>query len=380
MTPITSAHRSGQVGIALGLVLSLPAFAVKVPAAGTFAGLSLRVANAEAPPGGTIQLKVLVTEPRPIIIGHPQFSFAPRLSVLGVLLPGSPDAAGAAVIQGGNASVRVVSPSGKLGLSTTAPVLAITLAVPAPTPVGSSSPLTLDPAASSWLDPAGQLYTQQIRQGTFVARGLISINDVLPGGGFLPAGSVVTVVGLGFQPGVLAEIDGFAIASVTWVDSTRIDIVTASAGQLDGKKVTIVNPDRTRAAYFSYLRATALGTSSRPLLAATEPIYPVQPNLSGSFTNPQPAAGTFLGLALQNPNATGATVAVELLDAGGVVASSSLVLPPRSEIVREASELLTGVIPQAGSVLRITASAPIQMVGLAGNENDGSVTPLLPAP
>jgi len=34
-----------------------------------------------------------------------------------------------------------------------------------------------------------------------MAKGAVSITDVLPGGGFSAGGSLVAVVGIGFQPG-----------------------------------------------------------------------------------------------------------------------------------------------------------------------------------
>lgn len=363
-----------RAAAALALAFAFPALAND-----TFTGVSLRVLNEDAPPGGAVQMKVTVTEPTPIIIGGGLNSFGPALgAVMGVLLPSSPDAGGAAVIQGHNVMVRAQSPSGNLGLSTGVPAIVVTIAVPATTPLGATAPLTLDPAWSFWLDPSGQPYAQEIRQGSFLAAGTVSINDVLPGGGFLRAGSVITVVGLGFQPGASVEIDGIAVASTTWVSPNRLDVATGADGQLDGKRVRVRNPDLSRASYFSYLRATSLGTTARPLLAATEPIYPVQPQTTGFVATPAPAAGKFVGLALQNPSAAPATVSVALIGAGSVVASTSLTLPSRTEVVREASELLSGVIPQAGTTLRVTADVPVQILGLAGDDNDGSVAPLLP--
>ncbi|HMC33826.1 MAG TPA: hypothetical protein VKH65_05450, partial [Myxococcales bacterium] len=92
-----------------------------------------------------------------------------------------------------------------------------------------------------------------------------------------------------------------------------------------------------------------------------------------------PTSGTFFGLALQNPEPADSIVSVDLLDAGSVVASASLALPARTKVSREVSELFPGVIPSAGSVFALTATVPVQMLGLSGNESDSSVTPVLPA-
>lgn len=210
-----------------------------------------------------------------------------------------------------------------------------------------------------------------------VAQGAVSITDVLPGGGFLPAGSLVAVVGIGFQPEARVLIDGVSLASTSWVDSSRIEVVTAVDTQLDGRRVSVTNPDLTGVTYFSYLRATDLGKSARPLLAATEVIFPVQPQSSAVFA--APTSGTFFGLTLQNPEPVDSIVSVDLLNAGSVVASASLALPPRTKVSREVSELFPGVIPSTGSAFGLTATVPVQMLGLSGNETDGSVTPVLPA-
>ena len=361
-------------GIAAALLLA----AAFPAAADVFTGVSLKILNEAAPPGGTIQLKVTVTEPKPIIISGSALSYGSALGmVMGIVLPGNPDAAGAAVLGPNGLVLRTVSPSGTFGLSTALPIIAVTIAVPATTPVGATAPLTLDPGASSWLGPLG-FYPQAIKQGSFTAQGTLSINDVIPGGGFLPAGSIISVVGLGFQPGALVEVDGVEIASTTFVDSTRLDAVNAAGMQLDGKRVTVRNPDRTRTSYFSYLRATSLGESARPLLAATEAVYPVPPLSGALFPAAALGPGSFVGLALQNPGAAPSQVAVTLRSAAGVVASTAFTLPPRTELSRAASELFSGVVPGPDTLLVVTATAPVQMLGLLVDESAGSVAPVLP--
>jgi len=161
------------------------------------------------------------------------------------------------------------------------------------------------------------------------------------------------------------------------VDSSRIEIVTAGETQLDGQLVTVTNPDQTGAACFSSLRTTDLGLSARPLLAATQAIFPLQARSSAVFTTP--ADGTFFALALQNPAPVESTVSIELWDGNSLVASTALTLPALTRVSREISELFEGVVPGAGSVLALTATVPVQMLGMSGNENDASMTPVLPA-
>jgi hypothetical protein len=362
-------RRSRDRFVAAVLVLAVPSIALAAEDS-----ICLPVLNEAVPPGGSIQFKVpkIVNEPTPIIVDLQGFPFGADLgAVQGVTLPEAPDAAGSAVNDGSSLVIRTVSPSATLGLSSDPTVETIAV------PVGTTATLTLDPAASG-LDPFGNpCVLDPLDQVRSVVEGTVSITDVLPGGGFLPAGSLVTVVGIGFQPEAQVLIDGIAVASASWVDSSRIEVVTAVEAQLDGRSLSVSNPDGTGATYVSYLRATDLGKSARPLLAATEAIFPVQTQSSALFA--APASGTFFGLALQNPEPADSIVSVELWDAGSVVASASLVLPPRTKVSREVSELFPGVIPSAGSLFQLTATVPVQMLGLSGNETDGSVTPVLPA-
>src|SRR3989475_6210434 len=246
------------------------------------------------PSGGSIQLKVrihptpiiidptpiiidptpIIVDPTPIIVDLPGPDFG---AVQGVTLLGAPNTAGTAVIDGNSLVIRTVSPPATPGLSSDA-MIAMTIAVSDQAPVGTTASLTLDGAASSGLDPLGNsCMPNPIGLVGSVATGAVSVTAVLAGGGFLPAGSLVAVVGIGFQPGAQLLIDGVSLASRSWVDSSRIEVVTAVDTQLDGRMVSVTNPDLTGATYFSYLRSTDLGKRSMPLLAATEAIFPVQP-------------------------------------------------------------------------------------------------------
>jgi len=368
MSTIVMQHpvcRSRHRFVAAMFALAVPSIALAVD----------RIICLRVPPGGSIQLKVRMNSPTPIIVDLVRPDFG---RVQGVTVLGAPDTAGTAVIDGNSLAIRTVSPPATPGPSSD-PMIAVTIAVRDQAPAGTTDSLSPDSAAPSGVDSLGNYCMPSLivdRVGA-MAKGAVSITDVVPGGGFLPAGSLVAVVGMGFQPEAQVLIDGVSIASTSWVDSSRIEVVTAVETQLDGRIVSVTNPDLTDATYFSYLRTTDLGKSARPLLAATEAIFPVQPRSSAVFA--APTSGTFFGLALQNPDPAASIVSVDLLDAGSVVASASLALPPQTKVSREVSELFPGVIPNAGSFFQLTATVPVQMLGLSGNENDGSVTPVLPA-
>jgi hypothetical protein len=348
---------------------------------GETADVALKVLDAAAPPGGTIQMQVSLTEGKPIIIDKVRAGM-PVPSILGpvqgLVLPGSPDAAGAAVLGPNGFSVRVTSPSGTLGSGLDAPpILAVTVAVPVSTTLGATAALSITP--DSFLSgPTGLPYSQTAKSGTFTARNVLCVTNVVPGGGLLPAGSTSSIMGVGFQSGAKVTIDGVNIASTKFVSSTRIDVVNATASQFDGLKVSVTNPDSSRVIYYSYLRATSLGESAVPLLAATEPIYPAVALSSAVFPAAAPNASSVVGLALQNPSASTSLVTVQLRSASTLIASVVLTMPPRTELNREASELFSGVVPGPDAVISISASVPVQMLGLLGDLSAQTVTPVLP--
>lgn len=347
-----------------------------------FSGVSLKILNASAPPGGTMQLAVTLTEPKPIATGSAAISVDSGVlgPVMGVALYGpagaGSDAAGAAVVNGNALAVRIVSPSSDFGTSVAAPILAVTIGVSPNALPGTQAKLLLDPAASFWIDPAGVSYSQQVKTGTFEVRGTVSINDVVPGTGLLAAGSTVVLRGIGFQPGAVAEIDDVPVNSATVVSDTEIDAIIGVSADLYGRRVTVRNPDLSRASYRAYLRAAWLGRSARTLLAQTDPIFSPQ-TFTGAFFTRSAAAGQFFGLALQNPAADAADVTIELRSSSaGSIATAGLTLPARTRMSREVSELFAGqTIPADGSLV-VRSSSPVQMLGLLGDEAAGTVQPI----
>jgi hypothetical protein len=358
----------------LGVLVTaaLGARAQTATTAAAAAPLSLKVLDESAPPGGAIQLEVSATEPKPIIIGSGHIRAIPG-PVLGIVLPGNPDAAGTAVSASDGVTIRLLSPSGNLGLLADTPVVDIVVGIPTTTKVGTTSSLALDGLVFS--GPQGP-YAPQIKPGIFTAKNIVSITNVIPGGGLLPAGSTVSIAGAGFLPGSSVEIDGATLSGTSVVSGSRIDVTLAGALQLDAKRVTVRNPDGTRSRYYSYLRAASLSPSSDALLAATDAVYPVQPISSAAF--PSVSSSGFMGFALQNPGAAAAQITIQLRSASAVIATASLTLPPRTEVSRSAAELF-GSLPASSNVLSVSSSLPVQMLGLLGDSAAGTVTPVLPS-
>src|SRR5690349_7117601 len=129
-------HRLARDAIVLALCVSagIPLRARAVRAVDPTAGVSLKVLNSRAPPGGAIQLTVTLTEPKPILTSWIGLTFTSVGSVMGAALfsPAGAlsDVAGTAVIGNGQLTVRTTSPSAQLGTGAGVPVLTVAIGVP----------------------------------------------------------------------------------------------------------------------------------------------------------------------------------------------------------------------------------------------------------
>jgi hypothetical protein len=334
----------------------------------------------QVPPGATLQVRMHSfdpNDPTPIIVDQ----IGPDVGGVGISLLGAPESGGTAVVDGGTAVIRTVSPL-DAPEQPSDPTLAVSISVPTEAPAAAVVNVTsAAPSPLSLSGPDGQstACSEPVEQSGGTPPPAVTITDVTPGGGLLPAGSLITVVGTGFDPQALVEIEGVTLASTSWVDSSHIEVVTAVDAQLDARTVTVTNPDLSGATNYALLRSTDLGKSAIPLLADTEAIFPLQTRSSAVFA--APSGGTFFALALQNPTQEEAAVSVELWDAetGSAVASATVALPSLTRISREVSELFPGFVGGPASVLAVTATVPVQMLGLSGNEADRWIVAVLPA-
>src|SRR5712672_832797 len=175
-----------------------------------FAGVELRIPDETVPPGGMLQIKVQVTEPKPISKGgqRAQFSASFLAPVQGIaLFSPSGDASGTAVLSRGAAHFSLSSPLSSMGNAIDYPVLTIAIPVkPTATP-GQTATLALDPSFSRWVKPNGQDYPVLLTNGTLTVGGTLSISNVVPGGGVVPAGTKIAITGMGFPPDFKIQVN-----------------------------------------------------------------------------------------------------------------------------------------------------------------------------
>ena len=359
--------------------------------------VGLRIADEAAPAGSIVQLKVQVTEPKPISTGHGKVRASGVSTVNGIVLMNEgDDTYGVATVDGNELSFNIVSPSNRFGMQADYPIVGIAGTV-ANASSGSVFPLQLDASAFAFRDPSGTIYPTEMQDGHLtVTPGAISVGDVKPGSALVPAGGVVRVFGTNFTPTTRLQFGEAAIAQQIFVNSNRIDVVLAQSARMHGMRIRARNDDkgglRSETEYFSYERTTPLGASDDSLFRKTVALFAPATYTTATIDLPHPplrrrraaapargsapAAGRF-AVALQNLETNTANASIELLDgAGNPYAVNHVSIGPDQHYVRELSELF-GVAAQPTSI-RIRSDVPLHVLGLTADPSSGDAAALPP--
>lgn len=256
------------------------------------------------------------------------------------------------------------------------PIMTVAFELPSTISVGNKLSFSLDPSSTWTLGLLGSATVKPFPPATITVGGSISITDVIPGGGVQPAGAVVSVQGIGFQPGTQVQLSNMKASSISVVSPQEIQIVLAEPTQMAGKKIQVTNPDGSHDTYFSYMRGAPLGESSRPLLASAVPIFSTVTHSQAVFAAADSlSTSEFTGIAVQNPNPSAATVSFTLFSSSNVsLGSSTVVIPNGYRMMRDMSEL-TGVVPPPGGYVVVASDLPVQMFGFLGDSVTGTVVP-----
>lgn len=364
-------------------------------------GLSLRISDEAAPAGSVVQIKLDVTEPKPISTGRGKVKIKGVSTVQGIVLMNEgQDTYGLAMLDGDELTFAITSPSSLFGTPADYPILGIAGTV-ASASIGSSFPLQLDPSGLGFRDPSGIVYPTEIQNGTLtVDAGAVTIGDVSPGSSVVPAGGVVRISGANFTPNTRLQLSETIIAEQRFISSQRIDVVLGQTTNMHGLRIRARNDEknnRSESEYFSYERTSAAGASNDPVLRKVVPLFapasyssatidlPLRSSSSGRrrrAVRPSTGSGsgsnhTVAGLALQNLQSTPATVSVELLDsAGHAYAINTIALAPDRHFVRELSEIFGSAAPAAA--LRVRSNIPIHVLGLVADRSSGTAAAVPP--
>lgn len=364
---------------------TLPAAGGPGPSGGTTGNtprVSLHIPNETAPAGGLVQMKFMVTEPTPISAGGPVALLDATVfdAVFGIeLFNPSGDVNGVAMINGSRVSVSYTTTTGPQG--TDYPVMTMALHIRPDAAAGSQIQFQLDPSSTWNLGILGTATLNPVPPATVTVGGSISITNVVPGGGVLPAGSVVSIKGIGFEPRTQVQLNAIKFSSIQVIGPDEIQFTLAETTNMTGQKVQVFNPDGSQDTYFSYLRGVPLRQSNQPLLSTAVPIFSSVTHSWAVFSPMGPASPSqFTGLAVQNPSLAPADVTVSLYTPDNLLLGTSTVtLPSGYRLMGETSEWAQGANPVFGSYAVVTSTQPIQTFGFVGDSTAGWVTPFTAA-
>jgi hypothetical protein len=281
------------------------------------------------------------------------------------------DAAGAAVWQNGHLIVNIVSPSGDYGTNLDYPYMTVTMTSPPTMPLGSTFPLGL--VSANYIGSLGPLTLTDPKPGVLTIGGSVSIHNVTPGGGTWPAGTVVKVEGTGFSS--LTKLTAkMRMSPITYVSPTELRFTLLDTTTMDMLALTAQNPDGSQVTYFSYLRGALVKSPTRPLLLHTDPAFQSQTHSVATFTIPALPSGQFAAVAVQNPTPGPVDITLQIRSTG---AMTTFTLPFGGRIMDEISSLV-GTTLSAGDSVVVSAPSGVQILGLLGDETQGTVVPFLP--
>ena len=339
--------------------------------------VSLHIPNEMAPPGGVVQMKLMVTAPTPISSGGPRLDFDATFdAVWGIeLFNPTGDVNGAAVINGSQVNVFYTTSSGAQG--TDYPIMTVALHVQSDAAPGTQTQFNLDPSSTWMLGLLGPATLKPMTPATVTVGGTISITNVVPGGGVLPAGSIVSIQGMGFQQNTQIQLNAIKAGSVAVISPNEIQFTLAEATNMTGQKIQVVNPDGSQDTYYSYMRGISLLQSARPLLQNTIPIFSSVTHSKAVFGQLGTLqASQFSGVAIQNPGTVAAAVAVSLYSAqNALLGGSTITLPPGYRFIEETSELTNGVAPSFGSYIVVSSNEPVQTFAFIADGAQSTLSP-----
>lgn len=337
-------------------------------------GVSLRFEDETVPPGATVQVKLVLTEPRPIIRSSFESSFESSFfdDISGVAVRSdNGDASGAVMITPTGIRVAMTSPSRNTGVNPDYPIFTFAARVKASVPVGTK--ITVDMPNASWLDLRSP-YPWEIKPGTITVGGTLSIGNIVPGGGILPANTPVEVIGTGFTPESQLRVEGTDRA-VEYVSPERMRVQFSTPTPLDGARFTIQNRDGQRVSYFSYLRAARVNWTQTAGLVSVRPMFSGRTLRRASLALFGTRNDT-AGIALLNPGQAAAAITIDFFGTAGTRTGGSTVnLAAQSETLRSLPEL---GLPGQPHFAVITSDQPVKAVAVRVNgSNLGVISPTI---
>lgn len=330
-------------------------------------GVSLVVSEEAVPAGGVAQIKVSLTEPKPIVRASFMESFDGSYFSGFLGIAAAEGLTGIAQYKDGTLRLELGGvlrppPAKDYPLLTVAVRTRDTLAP------GQSTRVVLDLGRSFWLAPGGLPYTEEAKPGSVTTAGTFFVSNVLPGGGTIPAGGRFRVLGEGFLPALKVRAEGATLVSVS---PTEFVMEAKQRIRLDGLRIT-AEIGKERQVYYSYLRGVKTAASTHPALHQMTPVFsPLAAHSALAALRVEP--GFVNAIGLQNPTAQPVRlqlIAVSLF--GGELLQAAVTLAPGQVLFQTPEELLGAPLPVGSASILVTASGAFQIaaahVSLDGSE------------
>jgi len=337
--------------------------------------LSIKISQELVAPGGVAQVKVTVTEPKPISTGRGRLSSGFE-AIDGIALSGpNGDAYGVAIVNDGEVELSLNSPSGTMGMATDDyPLLTIAGRIPEDAPIGKVMRVSMDPSALTLLDPNGVPYRIDMESGSVTAAPVMSVQDVRPGSALVPAGGRVSILGDGFTRDMKIRLSHVSVERTLFISPNRIDFVLDAPTRMHGVNVRAEGKNsNTRMEYFSYQRTRPAVVSLDPVLQHAVPLFPGGGTVDASFD----VSGVTTGVAVQNVDEAFVTAFAELSTADGEVLSAQWLLVPQNQYLVQSLAEVFGVDDPRAAVVRVRSLTPLSVMGVAVDA-DGKASPIIP--
>ena len=352
---------------------------------GKYAGLWLETSRETVPAGGVAQIRITLTEPKPIIRTRLMMDFneavVDSVSNIGVFSENG-EAVGTAIRVGGRIFVEVLSPSANLGTVEEIPLLGFSMRMRKDAPVGTSTSVAISEDSIFYKPNGAAWHVESNVAGSLTVGGELSIDDVIPGGGVVQPGEAIRIMGRGFRPDSVVTVDGQALGNATYISDNEIQWRSDTPVLMDQREIAVANGDTVVQTVVAVLKGAQRSWSAYDLLAATSPLFSPRAARSSTISVSDSAgeAYNFAAIALQNPQDATASVKLELVAADGAsLGAMTINLGSRERFMRLLAELFPYAPTIGGATLKIDSDQPLQVLGMEGSLMDGSAHPITPA-
>lgn len=332
-------------------------------------GVSLRVTTETVPAGGVAQVKIELTEPKPIVRSGMFADFDESFfdGFLGFSAGG--ELTGVARVQNGRLRVEL-SGYPNAALLADYPLVTVAVRTKATLPVGAATPIALDLSNSFWIGETGQTFAEEAKTGGVTIGGTMFVSNVLAGAGTLARGETVRVTGAGFVNGTKVRAENLKLVSISPAEL----VLRADGGtQLSGERIRVELPNKERQTYYSYLRGVKVQPTADSALTGIMPVFSSKAHQSAMAG--LSASGRVAGIGLQNPGRTGVRIQLDTVSAAGQLLHRAFVeLGPREVLFRSYEEIFgTGVPAGAYALVVSVAEGAFQFVVAEVEPGSGNI-------